>query len=122
MARKRTLNERRLTRRQVQELIASGAQLRPDLTAALNRVALPLRVYEAPDDPFLLVFGEVLGGKGDVYASDDFRRFARWSVKVGEDARHGCQSSVSHWAYYSQLKERLISNVDALVAQLRSTM
>src|SRR5262249_37121187 len=93
MARKRTLNERRLTRRQVQELIASGAQLRTDLTAALDDVALQMRVYELPDDCFLLVFGEVLGGKGDVYAGDDVRRFVRWTAKVGEDARHGRQSS-----------------------------
>jgi hypothetical protein len=63
-----------------------------------------------------------LAGKGDIYAGDDFRRFVRWSAKIDEDARHGRQSSVSDWAYYSQLKDRLIANVDALVAQLRSTM
>jgi hypothetical protein len=38
MARKKeTLNERRLTRRQVQELIASGATPRPDLAAAFEQ-------------------------------------------------------------------------------------
>jgi hypothetical protein len=124
MARRRTLNERRLTRRQVQELIASDAQLRPDLTAALDSAVLQSRVYELPGDRFLLVFGGVSGlaGKGDIYAGDDFRRFARWTAKVDEDARHGRQSSVSHWAFYSELKDRLISNIEVLVAQLRSTM
>jgi hypothetical protein len=124
MARKTTLNERRLTKRQVQELIASGAQLRPDLTAALDEAVLQSHAYELPGDRFLLVFGEIsgLGGKGDIYAGDDFRRFVRWTAKVDEDARHGRQSSISHWAYYSQFKDRLISNIDALVAQLRSTM
>ena len=124
MARRRTLNERRLTKRQVQDLMASDAQLRTDLTAALDNAVLQSRVYELPGDRFLLVFGGVspLAGKGDIYAGDDFRRFVHWTAKVDEDARHGRQSSVSHWAYYSELKDRLISNVDALVAQLRSTM
>src|SRR6516162_3717655 len=48
IARRRTLNERRLTRRQVGELIASGAQPRPDLTAALAEAVLQSRVYELP--------------------------------------------------------------------------
>jgi hypothetical protein len=122
MARKRTLNERRLTKRQVEALIASGAKARPDLTAALGDVVLRSRVYELDGDRYLLVFGGLsgLGGKGDIYAADDFHRFARWSAKVDEDARHGRQGSTRHWAYYSQLKEGLISNIDALVAQLRS--
>lgn len=124
MARKRTLNERRLTRRQVEALIASGARPRPDLTAALEQGVPGARVYELDGDRFLLVFGEFSGldGKGDIYAGDDFRRFVRWSAKVDDDARHGRQGSTSHWASYSQLKDRLISNVDALVAQLRSAM
>ena len=124
MARKRTLNERRLTKRQVEALIASGARVRPDLTAALEDALLQSRVYELDGDRYLLVFGEFPGleGKGDIYAADDFHRFVRWSAKVDEDARHGRQSSTSYWACYSQLKDRLISNIDTLIAQLRSTM
>ena len=124
MARKRTLNERRLTKRQVEALIASGAKARPDLTAVLDDVVLQSRVYELDGDHYLLVFGEHSGldGKGDIYAADDFHRFVRWSAKVDEDARHGRQGSTSHWAYYSPLKDRLLSNIDTLIAQLRSTM
>ena len=101
MARKRTLNERRLTKRQVEALIASGAKARPDLTAVLDDVVLQSRVYEFDGDRYLLVFGEHSGldGKGDIYAADDFHRFVRWSAKVDEDARHGRQDSTSHWAY-----------------------
>src|SRR6516164_10430554 len=114
MARKRTLNERRLTNRQVQELIASGAQPRPDLAAPLESVLMQPLVYELAGDRYLMVFGELSGlaGKGDIYSGDDFRRFMRWCAKVDEAARHGRQSSVSHWAYYSPLKDRLISNID----------
>src|SRR5258707_1217769 len=125
MAHKRTLNERRLTKRQVQELISSGARPRPDLSAAFEPTLLQSLVYELEGDRYLLVFGEQvsgLAGKGDIYSADDFRRFARWTAKVDEDARHGRQSSVQHWAYYSRLKHQLISNIDTLVAQLRSTV
>jgi len=124
MARKRTLNERRLTKRQVEALIASGAKARPDLTAVLDDVVLQSRVYEFDGDRYLLVFGEHSGldGKGDIYAADDFHRFVRWSAKVDQDARHGRQGSTSHWANYSPLKDRLLSNIDTLIAQLRSTM
>jgi hypothetical protein len=125
MAQKRTLNERRLTKRQVQELISSGARPRTDLAAALASTLLQALVYELADERYLLVFGEQvpgLGGRGDIYAADDFHRFVRWTAKVDEDAKHGRQSSVGHWAYYSVLRERLIANIDTLVAQLRSTM
>jgi hypothetical protein len=82
-------------------------------------------VYELAGERYLLVFGEQvpgLGGKGDIYAADDFHRFVRWTAKVDEDAKHGRQSSVGHWAYYSSVKHRLNANIDTLVAQLRSTM
>jgi hypothetical protein len=48
--------------------------------------------------------------------------YDRWAALVDEDARHGRQGSVRHWAYYSPLKDRLTSNIDALVVQLRSAM
>ena len=69
MAQKRTPNERRLTKRQVQELISSGARPRPDLSAALEPTSLQQLVYELEGDRYLVVFGEQgpvrgLRGKG----------------------------------------------------------
>jgi len=123
MAGRRTLNERRLTRRQVEELITSGATLRRDMTAALRDSLPQSSVYELPGDRFLLVFAELgLVGKCDVYAADVFHRFLRWCAKVEEDAKHGRQGSTAHWAYYSTLKDRLTSNIETLVAELRSRM
>ena len=125
MARTATLNQRRLTKRQVKELISSGARPRPDLSVALEPTSLQPRVYELDGERYLLVFGETiagLAGKGDVYAADVFRRFVRWVAKVEEDAKHGRQNSVGHWAYYSAHKHRLMENIDALVGQIRSTM
>jgi hypothetical protein len=79
MARKGRLNERRLTRRQVQALISSGARPRPDLSAQLEQTFAtgykerPL-VYELEGNRYLYVFDELWGqgGKGDIYAADDF--------------------------------------------------
>ena len=124
MVRRRTLNERRLTRRQAEGLIASGARLRHDMTAALQDALPQSRVHELPGDRFLLVFGELSGlrGKGDVYAAEAFHRFLRWCAKVEEDIRHARQGSTTHWAHYSPLKDRLISNIDTLVAELRLRM
>lgn len=121
----RRLNARRLTKRQVQELISSGARPRPDLSAALALALQRPLVYELAGDRYLLVFGEQaseLVGKGDIYAADDFYRLMRWTAKVGEDAKQGRNSSVGHWAYYSMLKDRLIININPLVAELRSAM
>ncbi len=80
MARKRALNQRRLTKRQVQELISSGARPRPDISVAFEQALFQQLVYELEGDRYLLVFGEQvpgLGGKGDIYAADDFHRFVR---------------------------------------------
>jgi hypothetical protein len=125
MARRATLNQRRLTKRQVKELISSGARPRPDLSVALEPTSLQPRVYELEGERYLLVFGETfagLAGKGDIYRADVFHRFVRWVAKVEEDAKHGRQSAVVHWACYSAHKHRLMENIDALIGQLRSTM
>jgi len=63
MARKKTLNARRLTKREVQALIATGARPRPDLSAALEETFdtgykdRPL-VFELEGDRYLYVFDE----------------------------------------------------------------
>lgn len=130
MARKKSLNERRLTRRQVRELIASGARPRPDLAATFEETfstgykEQPL-VYELDGERYLFVFDPAdpnMGGKGDIYAADSFHRFVRWTARVSEDYKHGRGSSVEHWAYYSTFKHHLIAHIDTLIDQLRSRM
>jgi hypothetical protein len=130
MAHKKTLNQRRLTRRQVQELISSGARPCPDFSATFEQTFATgdrtgPSVYEFEGDRYLFVFGEQfpgLAGKGDIYAAGDFLRFVRWTVKVDEDTKHGRQSAVGHWAHYSAHKHLLTAHIDMLVAQLGSTM
>ena len=61
MTRRKTINDRRLTRRQVQELIACGARPRPDLAAPFEQTfstgykEQPL-VYELEGGRYLFVF------------------------------------------------------------------
>jgi hypothetical protein len=129
-ARRKKFSERRLTKRQVEELIASGARLRPDLAAVFEETSSTgyadrPQVYELDGDRYLLVFDALvpkLKGMGDIYPADDFFRLARWTARVREDHAHQRASSVGHWAYYSTLKHRLISNIDTLVDELRVAM
>jgi hypothetical protein len=130
MAGKKNLNARRLTKREVQALITSGARPRPDLSAALeetfpNGYKLRPLIFELEGDRYLYVFDEQqtgLRGKGDIYPADYFLRMVRWTAKVREDSAHSRGSAVSHWAYYSQFKHELSLHLDMLVEQLRSTM
>ena len=116
MARKKTINERRLIRRRVQELIASGAKPRPGLAATFEQTFSTgykeqSLVYELDGERYLFVFDleePSTGGKGDIYAADAFHRLVRWTARASEDYEHGRGSSVSHWAYYSALKHQLI--------------
>jgi hypothetical protein len=119
MPAKKTLNPRRLTKKQVRDLIASGAIRRKDLADRVPRICQD--VFELPEDQFLAVlniFG--LEGKGDIYPGEYFRRFVRWCERVDEDARHGRQSSVSHWRFYSKNDCRLIDRIDDLIGELAS--
>jgi hypothetical protein len=122
---RQALNERRLTKREVSQLLGAGAVRRRDLEAALSdaRVGLrPMRCYELPENRVLWVFHEQesgLGGKGDIYTLDYSHRFVRWAHRVDADARAGRSTSVSHWYHFSQLRDALPGHADELVTQLR---
>lgn len=130
MGNRKTLNPRRLTKRQVAELVATGATLREDLmrpfenTYASGYVSRP-KVYELEGDRFLFVFDEndvSIPGKGDIYPGDYFRRFARWHDRVRQNALIGATSSVGHWRHYSKVGETLPSHIDDLLAELASAV
>ena len=112
------------------DLIASGAELRRDLTAALewtypNGYKNQPLVYELPGDRFLFVFDlkePGLGGKGDVYLADQFRRLVRWTERVRDDDANARGNSVAHWWWHSRSKHALVDSVGALVEELSSRM
>jgi hypothetical protein len=126
MAKKRTLNERRLTSEQVAHLIKTEALLHEDYTARIEEIHASgfrdqPKVYSLPGDRILYVFDAIdpaLKGKGDIYPAGYFTRFVRWVERVREDAICGRNSSVAHWAYYSTLRERIPAEADRLRREL----
>ena len=93
MVRKRTLNERSLTRHRVEELISAGARPRPDLSAVFEQTfpngdqRRPL-VYELEGNRYLFVSDETnpkRAGKGDIYPADYFLRFVRQAARAKKD-------------------------------------
>jgi hypothetical protein len=124
MAKRKTLNERRLTRKQVAQLLEAGAVPRPDLDAAFLEADVglrPVRLYELPDNRVLRVFHQEqsgLGGKGDIYTLDYCHRFIQWAHRVNANARAGRNNSVSHWYHFSKVRTALPDHVERLLAEL----
>lgn len=126
MAKKQCLNQKRLTKKQVQEIIETEGKLHEEFTSFFEETYRtgykdqPL-VYELPNDRFLYVFDSKelgLGGKGDIYAKDYFLRKVRWTQKVRDDCANGRGNSVAHWRYYSKHKSELIHKIDQLIEEL----
>lgn len=126
MAHKRTLNQKRLTRKQVQELIESEGKLHEEFTKffevtySTGSKDQPL-VYELPNDRFLFVFdpnGLSIPGKGDIYPKEYFLKFVQRTQKNREDYANNRGNSISHWYYYSKYKIELINHVKELIHDL----
>lgn len=126
MGKMQRLNQKRLTKKQVQEIIETEGKLHEEFTAFFERTYTtgykeqPL-VYELPNDRFLFVFDPksvVLPGKGDIYPKDYFLCWMRWVQKVRDDYANGRGSSVEHWRYYSKHKIELIHKIDELIDEL----
>lgn len=130
MGRRSVQKSKRLSKREVRELIEAGAIARRDLADALaqrystGHVDAP-GVYELSGDRFLYVFDESdpgLGGKGNVWPRERFLRFVAWTRMVRLDAAEGRQGSVSNWHFYSRLKHDLSNHVPVLVQALSDAL
>lgn len=122
MAKKQCLNQKRLTKKQVQEIIATEGKLHEEFTSFFSNgyQDQPL-VYELPNDRFLYIFdpkGRLLAGKGDMYHKDYFFLWMRWLQKVRDDCANGRGSSCEHWRYYSRNRIGLIHKIDQLIEEL----
>lgn len=122
---RKSLNRKRLTKKQVQELIETEGKLHEftnffETTYPSGYKDQPL-VYELTNDRFLYVFDPKelsIPGKGVVYPKEDFLRFVRWTQKVREDYANHRASSGEHWRYYSKHKIELINKIDELISEL----
>ncbi len=127
---RKCLNSKRLTKQQVQQLVATEGKLHPEFTDCFAQIYAtgyrnqPL-VYELTNDRFLFVFdpaGIVSAGKGDIYDRQYFLRWVRSHKRVQQNIINGCVSSTSHWYYYSQHKENLIDQIDVLIGELAAKL
>lgn len=115
------LDSNRLNKKQVRELIESGAKLSEEFTKFFEKEMAHPQIYELPNDRFLYVFnpqGSILPGKGNLYSKDAFLRMMRWVARVRGDYANGRGSSIGHWRYYSKHKEQLIDRANELVNEL----
>ena len=126
MGQRKCLNEKRLTKKQVQELVEKEGQLHDEYTAffqetyASGYVKRDL-VYELPDDRFLYVFDQLdisTPGKGDIYAKAYFLKWMQWVQRVRDDYANNRGSSVAHWRFYSHCQNTLIERLPELEGEL----
>ncbi|MCG6134498.1 MAG: hypothetical protein MET45_07510 [Nostoc sp. LLA-1] len=127
MGKKKSLNAKRLTKNQVQELVESEGKLHKEFTECFEETYSngcknqPL-VYELSNDRFLFIFDpkeSLIPGKGDIYSKEYFLRMIQWTQKVREDYANGRGNSVAHWLYYSKYKVQLVNNIDKLNDDLK---
>ncbi len=126
MPKRRELNERRLTKKQVQELVNSGAILNDRFTKAFEKTYANGELkrdlyYTLPGERILRVFAEndiSLPGRGDIFSLEYMEKFALWYSRMKEDYAQKRGSSVQHWRYYSRHKQTLVKDVSLLVRSL----
>src|SRR5688572_16152825 len=127
MKNKNLLNEKKLSKDRVQEIIGEQGNLRIDLMEAFAHkspegiIFEQNLVYELKDGNFLVVRDPKIkrgGGTGDIWKREYTLRFSSWSKKVASDYLNGRGSSVEHWFFYSKNKSKLIENVPQLIEEL----
>ncbi len=124
MGQRRTLNQKRLTKKEVQEIIKTEGHLHHEYTKFFEETYVTGyvkqdKVYELPGDRFLYVFDETgLHGKGDIYSKDYFLKWKKRIERIREDYKNNRGSSVSHWFYYSKYKSDILDHQEQLLIEL----
>lgn len=131
MGKRPKLNARRLTRKEVEEIVnTEGTVLNEgwtkarEETYASGHVDRP-RVYELPGDRVLFVFPDGAtgsGGKGDIYTQEYWLRSMAWRKRVQQDHRNHAAWSFANWKFYSQHGGGLIQQIDALINDLAQVL
>ena len=122
----KSLNAKRLTKRQVQALIESEGKLHQEFTDFFEETYSTgyknqPQVYELANERFLFVYdpkGISIPGKGDIYSKEDLLQMIRWTQKVRDDYANDRGSSGEHWRYCSKHKAQLVDRIGELVDEL----
>jgi hypothetical protein len=112
MAQKNSINDKRLTKKQVLEIIKAEGKLHEEYTRFFEEkyahgFIRQDKVYELSGERYLYVFDEKersIGGKGDILSKEYFIKRVKWHQRVRDDYANKRGSSVSHWRFYSKYK------------------
>jgi hypothetical protein len=127
MGQRNCLNEKRLTKKQVQELVEREGQLHSEYTAFFKEDYSSTQdlVYELPHDRFLYVFdpqGVYIPGKGDIYPTAYLLQWMRQLKRARVDAANNRFGSVDHWRFYSRHPHDFIQQVTPLAGHLADAL
>jgi len=126
MGQKRTINKKRLTKKEVKDIVSSGATLDQEFTKffeqtfATGEIQKDL-VYRLPANQVLYVFADndiSSPGRGDIYAFAYFLKWIKQIKRTNKNYELNRGSSVEHWRYYSKNGVKIIDNNDKLVEEL----
>lgn len=126
MANKKTVNDKRLSKKQVQEIMETEGVFSEAYSQFFEEVygsGFVKRdlIYELPGDKFLFVFdsyGMIVPGKGDIYPGEYFRKWVSFIAWAKESNAFGRGSSLDHWHYYSKLQGNLVDHIEELILAL----
>ncbi len=126
MGKRVTLNERRLTKKQVKELIEKEAVFNPELTNDYDNYCIQefWNIYNLKDGNYLCVFKDSnLSGKGDIWPTEYIeKRIAKRRRESEMPINMRTLSNVGHWFYFSKTKSDFPNKIENLVTELFSKL
>lgn len=110
--RKYALNKKRLTKKEVQEILATNPPVDIELskpfewTWASTGYVQQNKLYKLPDDKYLFVFDPKdisLANKGDIYTKDTVLKWIKKMKRSDFDHENDLWSSGHYWKHFSKL-------------------
>lgn len=120
------INDKRLTKKQVSEIIKNEGKLHEEYTKVFEKqnasgYIKQDKIYELSAGQYLYMFddkGGIAAGKGDIYPEEYIVKLVKWTQRVRDDYANNRGNSVSHWRFYSKYKDVFTDNVQKLVIEL----
>jgi peptidoglycan/xylan/chitin deacetylase (PgdA/CDA1 family) len=120
MAKRVTINDKRLTKQQVKELLSEGAVYDKQVSNAINRQMghKVLDIYRLPDGNYLYVWRSIETGKGDIWPKEYVEKEIDKQKRERKRPHLKGMSSVDHWYYFSKTKETFPEQIHSLISAL----
>lgn len=120
MAKRITINEKRLTKQQVQELLNSGAVYDKQVSNTINKDMgyKALDIYKLADGNYLYVWKSIDPGKGDIWPKEYVEKEVAKLKRERKRPELKKMSNVDHWYYFSKVKDDFPNQIQALIQSL----